>query len=169
MKVLAIDPSGNFTEGKGTTGWSLLDESCNIIACGQIRAVDFNSKTYYWKAIVSLIEKLSPDHIVMEDFLLYAHKSNTQINSRFETVKLIGIIEFTFEGIIPITLQRAVDVKKRWADDILTHKGYITKKNRHFYAAGVLVSEHIRDSIRHGVHFITFKLKKVGSYEKTKA
>ena len=32
MKILALDPSGNFKEGKGTTGWCLLDENCKIQA-----------------------------------------------------------------------------------------------------------------------------------------
>src|SRR5690554_1200878 len=101
MKILSIDPSGNFTEGKGTTGWSLLDEFCKVIACGQIKAEYFENKICYWKAIVSLIEELNSDYLVLEDFLLYAHKSNVQINSRFETSKLIGIIEYKFTNKIP--------------------------------------------------------------------
>lgn len=159
MKILAIDPSGNFNEGKGTTGWALLDETCNPIACGQIRAEDFPTQISYWNAIVSLADNLEPDYIVIEDFLLYANKSQVQIHSRFETAKLIGVLEYYFKD-KNITLQRAVDVKKRWNDDILVRKGYVTKNGSRYYAAGVLVSEHIRDAIRHGVHFITFKLNK---------
>ena len=48
MKILAIDPSGNFTEGKGTTGWSLLDENMKILACGQILANNYKCKEAYW-------------------------------------------------------------------------------------------------------------------------
>jgi hypothetical protein len=160
MNVLAIDPSGNFTEGKGTTGWSLIDEDCNILACGQIKAELFQNKIAYWNGVVSLVEKLNPNYIVVEDFLLYAHKSSSQINSRFETVKLIGILEYVFTDKIPITLQRAVDVKNRWNENILVKKGIITQKNNHYYAAGVLTTDHIRDSIKHGIHFIKFKLLK---------
>lgn len=159
MKILAIDPSGNFNEGKGTTGWSLF-EGTNIIACGQILADSFNKKEFYWNAIVELILTLKPDQLVVEDFLLYSHKSKNQINSRFETPKLIGIIEFIcFKNNMPIHLQRAVDVKSRWTDEILVRKSIITKINNRYYAGGVMISEHIRDSIRHGMHYITYRLK----------
>lgn len=159
MKILAIDPSGNFNEGKGTTGWSLFDENCKPIACGQIRAEDFNNRKDYWQAIINIVNSFSPNYLVVEDFLLYADKSKVQINSRFETPKVIGILEFLYEDII--YLQRAVDVKKRWNDDMLVKKEIVSKVNSRYYMCGMLVSEHIRDSARHAVHFITFKLRKV--------
>lgn len=160
-KILALDPSGNFTEGKGTTGWALLNETGTPIACGQIRAVMFETKTAYWNAVVSLVTQLQPDYLIIEDFLLYADKSQVQIHSRFETVKLIGILEYIFTDKIPIILQRAVDVKNRWNDNILVTKGYIERTNGRYYAAGVIAPDHIRDAIRHGEHFITFKMRKV--------
>lgn len=161
MKILAIDPSGNFTEGKGTTGWSLLDETITILACGQLLASNYNSKEDYWRSVISLIKHLQPDRLVIEDFLLYASKSSNQINSRFETPKLIGIIEmYAYENNITIKLQRAIDVKNRWTDEILLHNNIINKVGNRYYAGGVLVSEHIRDSIRHGVHYIKYTLKK---------
>lgn len=160
MKILALDPSGNFTEGKGTTGWSLFDENFNVIACGQKLAINYECKEEYWASIIELISKLKPDRLVVEDFLLYATKSNSQINSRFETPKLIGIIElYAYKNKLPITLQRAVDVKERWKDDILVNKNIISKNNNRYYAGGVMISEHVRDSIRHGAHYIKYKLK----------
>ena len=127
MKILCIDPSGNYNEGKGTTGWSLLNENINIIACGQLLASEYKSKEEYWNNVIKLIINMNPDTIVLEDFLLYAHKSNNQINSRFETPKLIGLIEmYAWENKIPIHLQRAVDVKNRWTDDILVKKNIIS-------------------------------------------
>ncbi len=162
FKILAIDPSGNFTEGKGTTGWSLLNFDGKIIACGQILASSFNTKMYYWNAIVNQITILNPSFVVVEDFLLYASKATNQINSRFETSKLIGILEFMCDhNKIPIYLQRALDVKKRWTDQILVAENIIEKIGSHYYAGGVLTSEHIRDSIRHGTHFIRYKLPKI--------
>lgn len=163
MKILCIDPSGNYNEGKGTTGWSLLNENINIIACGQLLASEYKSKEEYWNNVIKLIINMNPDTIVLEDFLLYAHKSNNQINSRFETPKLIGLIEmYAWENKIPIHLQRAVDVKNRWTDDILVKKSIISRVGNRYYAGGVMISEHIRDSIRHGVHFIKYHLKKEG-------
>ena len=163
MKILCIDPSGNYNEGKGTTGWSLLNENINIIACGQLLASEYKSKEEYWNNVIKLIINMNSDTIVLEDFLLYAHKSNNQINSRFETPKLIGLIEmYAWENKIPIHLQRAVDVKNRWTDDILVKKNIISRVGNRYYAGGVMTSEHIRDSIRHGVHFIKYHLKKEG-------
>lgn len=161
MKILAIDPSGNFTEGKGTTGWSLLDENIKILACGQILANNYECKEAYWESIINLITSLQPDRLVIEDFLLYASKSNNQINSRFETPKLIGLIEmYAYKHNTHIQLQRAVDVKARWTDDILVLNKIIDKVGNRYYAGGVMISEHIRDSIRHGVHYIKYRIKK---------
>lgn len=161
MKILAIDPSGSFDEGKGTTGWSLFIDD-KLISCGQVLAKLFDNKLQYWNAIINLIKKFAPDHLVVEDFILYSNKASSQINSRFETSKLIGIIEYEmFYSGIPMTLQRAVEVKTRWTDDILVNKHIIDRSNNRYYACGVMVSDHIRDSIRHGVHFIKYKKEKL--------
>lgn len=160
MILLAIDPSGNFNEGKGTTGWALLTDQKEILSCGQVLAKNYSNKFEYWETVLNLITHLQVDIVVIEDFLLYETKSKSQINSRFETPKLIGLLEYHCnKNCIKYTLQRAVDVKKRWTDDILTTKGYIQKVNNRYYAGGVLTSDHMRDAIRHGIHYITFKME----------
>lgn len=159
-KILAIDPSGNFNEGKGTTGWALVSSNKEIISCGQILAKNYENKFQYWNAIIQLVKMIGADYVVIEDFLLYEESSKSQINSRFETPKLIGILElYCNSNNIEYSLQRAVDVKKRWTDEILVYNNYIQKQNDRYFACGVLVSGHIRDAIRHGIHFVTFKLK----------
>lgn len=161
MKILALDPSGNFAEGKGTTGWCLLDENCKIQAVGQLLAKQCCSKEEHWNNHIQLIDQLNPDFIVIEDYLLYASKSQSQINSRFETPRLIGAIELhCWSKDIPLKFQKAVDVKIRFTDARLVQGNYISKNNSRYYAAGVMVSEHIRDSIRHGIYFVKFRLKK---------
>lgn len=161
MKILALDPSGNFEEGKGTTGWCLLDEKCKIQAVGQLLAKECNEKEEHWTNHIRLIDQLNPDFVVVEDYLLYASKSKTQINSRFETPRLIGAIELhCWDKGIPLRFQKASDVKIRFTDARLVQGNYISKSNSRYYAAGVMVSEHIRDSIRHGVYFTKFKLQK---------
>jgi hypothetical protein len=158
--VLAIDPSGNFTEGKGTTGWAVVSTDKKVISCGQILAEHYETKFDYWRAVLNIIKFTKFDYIVVEDFLLYKDKSQSQINSRFETPKLIGIIELLCNDLgIKCNLQRAVDVKTRWKDDILVFKNWIQRNGNKYYAGGVLISEHIRDAIRHGVHFVTFKVE----------
>lgn len=160
MKILAIDPSGNFNEGKGTTGWALFTEDRKIISCGQILAENFDTKFDYWNAIIWLPKHLDVDVTVIEDFLLYESRAKSQINSRFETPKIIGLLEYTlWANEKQYALQRAVDVKNRWTDEILVKNGVIQKKGNKYYAGGVLTSGHIRDAIRHGMHYITYKLK----------
>lgn len=162
--ILAIDPSGNFNEGKGTTGWALLSSDKTIISCGQKLAEHYDNKFDYWNSVLDLIRNFKIDYVVIEDFLLYEESSKTQIYSRFETPKLIGLLEsLCNEMHIPYILQRAVDVKKRWSDEILVNKNYVQKVNNRYFAGGVMVSEHIRDAIRHGIHFITFKLKETNN------
>ena len=57
--ILAIDPSGNFNEGHGTTGWSLIDYNTNLIECDYISAIGYDCSEEYWNAHVELITKFS--------------------------------------------------------------------------------------------------------------
>ena len=46
--IIALDPSGNFEEGKGTTGCCLFSaEKKNIISTWSIRASKYKSKEEY--------------------------------------------------------------------------------------------------------------------------
>ena len=159
-KILAIDPSGNFSEGKGTTGWALVTDTKTIITVGQVLAKNYSTKIEYWSALMDLIKNLQPDIVVIEDYLLYKDKAQSQILSRLETARIIGVLEYICaKRDIPYFFQRAIDVKRRWTDEILVSKGYIQKQGSRYYAGGVLISDHIRDAIRHGIHFATYKLK----------
>ena len=162
--VLALDPSGNFKEGKGITGWCLLDTSTKKIAkFGYISASMYPNQYAYWDAHITLIDSLSgyAPAIVIEDYLLYSNRATLQINSRFETPQLIGIIKYEcYKRGIMTHLQTAVSVKKRWNNDILVSKGYLKKQGRGYYIGEVLVSDHIQDSLRHAVHFATFGKEK---------
>ena len=161
--VLALDPSGAFHEGKGTTGWCVMSASKQVIEKNHISADTFISDHAYWKAHIELIEqkfRQFPDlEIVMEDYLLYASKAADQINSRFETIQLIGVIRYAcLEANIPVHIQTASQVKARWANDILEHKGVIVKCGRSYrvVATGQMLNRHEIDSIRHAIHFTTF-------------
>ena len=86
--VLALDPSGAYKEGKGTTGWCLFDnETKQIAKFGVIKAENYSCQFHYWDAHISLIDSLSgynPD-VVIEDYLLYNNRAEAQTNSRLET------------------------------------------------------------------------------------
>lgn len=167
--ILALDPSGNFTEGKGTTGWSLFNALDNkIIKADSISAKKFATQEEYWYKHMDLITDTSKKHkkqlvIVIEDYLLYASKAKDQINSRMETSKLIGILQLhCFTNGIPYIMQPASEVKKRWTNEILHYKGYIKLYKRKYTIPDtkVAIDRHCLDSIRHGVHYATFKNNK---------
>lgn len=158
--VLAIDPSGSFQEGKGQTGWVLFDnETKKICKFGVIKALNYQNQFRFWDAHIELIDGLTGFHpdIVMEDYLLYADRSRQQINSRLETPQLIGIIKYeAYKRGIYVTTQTAQMVKTRWSDGILEHKGYITKTNVGYCIKETRVVDHIRDALRHALHFSTY-------------
>lgn len=170
--VLALDPSGSYQEGLGTTGWCLFDIETNKIAkFGYIYAGDYDCQFKYWHAHVKLIDSLAgykPD-VVIEDYLLYGNRAMNQINSRLETPQLLGIIKYEcyMRGLF-IYIQTALQVKKRWPDNVLVHKGYIHKDGKGYSICDIPLSDHVRDSIRHAVHYSTFntKYKRRMMYEK---
>lgn len=178
--VLAIDPSGNFDEGTGVTGWVLLyNPEPGTIKCikhGVIDASTSLTKEEHWGKHMSLISGLTETlgekpMVVVEDFMLYSNRAQEQINSRFETPKLIGCIQYyCYKHGYKYHMQTAASVKRRWTNDILEHKGFISQKT--FVRMGkpykvvnfgeYKVPDHVVDALRHGVHFCTFHMYKEG-------
>lgn len=159
MKILVFDPSGNYFEGKGTTGWAMYYNK-ELTSVGQILAEEYESRHEYWKAHISLIKAIAPDYVVIEDYRLYPSRAAAQSGSELETPQLIGLMKYILEEQkIPFFMQHA-KIKNRFTNKILLHKNIITQNNPkgRFYAAGVPLSGHIIDAIRHGEFFITFKL-----------
>lgn len=161
--ILALDPSGAFYEGKGTTGWCIADCNRTILEIGHISATDFESDFAYWKAhldLIAFMQKKYPTlELVMEDYLLYAGKATSQINSRFETIQLIGVVRFAcILNNLPVHIQMAVQVKERWANNILEAKGVIVKSGRGYRLGdqNIFVNRHELDSIRHAMHYVSF-------------
>lgn len=161
--ILSLDPSGAYCEGKGTTGWCLYDaRKEQFILKGSLSAITAKSDADYWHQHIQLIELLRqsyPIALLVEDYVLYAHKADAQINSRFETSQLIGVIKhYAYIEGIPMYMQCAAEVKTRWANPILVKKGILHQRKNKFYLKNIEdpVSKHELDSIRHAVHFNTF-------------
>ena len=57
--IIALDPSGNFEEGKGTTGFSLFscDKKEIIFTRITIKASDYKSKEDYWHAHINILKE----------------------------------------------------------------------------------------------------------------
>jgi len=164
-RILAIDPSGSFEEGQGTTGACLWNcETHKVQNFFTIKASGYKQKEEYWLAHLNFINSFlhyGPDLIVViEDFMLDPTRALQQSYSRMETSKLIGIIQtYLFQKKIKYAMQRPAEVKTRWADSILLHKGVLVRVNKSYYLpdGDKTVNVHCRDAIRHAIHFDTFK------------
>ena len=158
--IIAYDPSGNFSEGKGETGVCIFNCAQNAVQeTYTISAKDFECAEEYWYHHIALIHEFIEAHpntvVSMEDYQLYAGKAAAQVHSKFETVQLIGIIKmYCFLRSIKLYMRPAVAVKKRWTDTILEHHGYLSKQ----LSSHPLVSHEV-DAIRHAVHTYTFEIR----------
>lgn len=179
--VLAIDPSGNFIEGKGTTGWVVMNYKQKLIALGQIAAKNFTTPEKYWNAHLDLIQRNYEHYgnnliVVIEDYRLYAERAKNQTNSQMETCRLIGLLQwFCWKLNQPYELQLASMVKSRWNDELLLRECILFKDRRglkHTESNKPMYTMHLRDAFRHATHYIvcrngnkTYKSKKYkGAY-----
>lgn len=161
MKILAFDPSGNFEEGKGTTGACLMNKG-EVKALGEIEAKENLSAEAYWTRHTTLIALNNPDHVVIEGFRLYLNKAKDQVSSQFETSQLIGALRhYCYLLKIPLTIQYASEVKGRWNDDVLVNLGILEQRGKLLYWNGRKTNTHQRDALRHALHFERYKKEKI--------
>lgn len=159
--ILAFDPSGNFEEGKGTTGWCLLDKSERLLGCGEIKAEEFQCKEAYWDEVVALLENMNQRFpnliVVIEEYILYRDKCKSQTNSKMETCRLIGVLQWTcYKLQQPYSMQLATSVMHRWEDGLLIREGIVDVGKgglRHKKSGKSLQVVHVRDAFRHAIHY----------------
>jgi hypothetical protein len=156
MKIIAMDISGNFKEGKGTTGICKLEDGV-VMDLTTIAAKNYESAEEYWAAHEDYIQQEWPDHIVYEGYKLYNHKgteAKMQANSDLETPQMLGFLKMVAYRLgIPYTIQYASDVKTRWQEPILVHLGHLEAKSGFHYWNGKKTVTHSRDSMKHALHF----------------
>lgn len=164
MRILAIDISGNYNYGKGTTGYCIGNGKGTILEIGEIRAKDYETRMEYHDAVLSLaLNKKKVDVIVCENFKLYQHKAMAQVHSEMETPRIIGALEYcAWLKKMPLYFQMAVDVKKRFSDEILLENNILEKQKNALYFKGIKTNDHMRDAIRHYNYFVRYGLKKQG-------
>jgi len=131
MKVLAFDPGE-------TTGWAFFEDAALGPTTGTLEL---------WggpQGIYDLIDKYTPDFIVVENFRLFPHRQREQVGSTFPTVKVIGVIEYIAEGwSIPVVFQEPGDrkqVKGWWSTD--------------FLPKGMRITPHERSALQHAILFL---------------
>lgn len=173
--VLVFDPSGNFYEGKGTTGY-VKGVDGFVYSAGQVYSAEYSTQLDYWKAVIDVIENVKNGmeendtlKIVCEDYRLYASASEAQINSNLETPQLIGAIKwYCYNNNLPLHLQMAAEVKNRWSNDVLLKSHIIKKVGTRYMIGKVVMQHHSMDALRHYLHYTTFKEKIRRSTIKTK-
>lgn len=155
MRVLALDPSGNFgeKEGNGTTGFAIF-ENGNLTDFGHIAAEDYNRQEFYFYNVGDLFLTFKPDEVVCESYKLFGHKAKQQSGSSLDTPQLIGYLRMCAWSLeIPIIFQDPKD-KVRVTDPILVHMGVLEQSaGGRFKALGRQTIIHERDAIRHGVYY----------------
>lgn len=160
--ILALDPSGNFEEGKGTTGWVLMNYKEKLIASGAIAAKNYRSIEDYWTEHIDLIMHNADKYqegliVVVEDYVLYRDKATSQTNSRMETCRLLGLIQwFCKMNNIALTFQLATTVKHRWSNELLCREKifYEDRDGLHHTDTGFKMSlPHVQDAFRHAIHY----------------
>lgn len=157
-KIVALDISGNFNEGKGTTGVAVKDTDLNMTMLLEVKATDFESDIRYWQGVAHTAIDFMPDHIVIEHYVLYNHKALQQSYSELETSQLLGAIRYAcLVHDIPVTLQRASEAKGRFPDRVLQAKGHLDTDNKF---AGLKTNPHKRDALRHLLYFEKYNLPK---------
>lgn len=160
MKVLTFDPSGNFNEGMGTSGFSISLDGNLPHKLGDIKATDYESRQGYWFAHRERIEIVYPDVLVVESYRLFGHKAKQQSGSSLETPQLIGYLEMVAHEInIPIVLQDP-STKTRHTDDILVKTGIIEKRGNKYFYKGEMTNLHQRDALRHNLYYCKYGKKK---------
>lgn len=123
---LAIDPGE-------TSGWASFKKDGTPIDFGQVRQR---------LGVYDLLKEQQPKFLVVEDFELFPWKSKEQSFSQFETVRVIGAIEFwAWAKAVPIVLQkpRIKPIAYKWA-------GLTPQKNHSL--------SHGPDAYVHGVYYL---------------
>lgn len=165
--ILAIDPSGSYNEGNGTTGWVVMNYKEQLIAVGTIKACDYSSPEAFWNAHIELIKFNHRKYttggfmVIMEDYVLYADRAKNQTNSQMETCRLLGIMQWAcWKMHQPYTLQLAAAVKTRWNDDLLFREHILTRHRDSVFhtESGIeLKTPHVKDALRHALHYVICK------------
>lgn len=166
--ILAFDPSGSYKEGKGTTGWVLMDFKEHLLERGYTPATDYKCPEEYWNGVLDVLRKYHRRYeddliVVIEDYVLYRDKVDSQTNSQMETCRLIGVLLwYCWKIKQPYTLQLAASVKDRWSDELLLREGIIYRDGRnlrHTQSGLSLGLIHTRDAFRHAQHYAVCRNK----------
>lgn len=148
-EVIGIDPSGNFSAGKGGNGLFLI--SPNKAIEDTVWAKDYETKRDFfrgvWASLKSMLEQCENPLVVIEDFRLQFGKASAQSNQKMETSELIGALETKLDELNIKYKRQQNTVKSRWKDKLMLEEledlGHTDFK---------FSSRHAKDAARHALN-----------------
>lgn len=160
--ILGVDPSGNWHEGRGITGFALYDsEEDKILWVDDLKAKDFPTDVAYWYEHFKYIKAKAAEYedllVSIEDYILYSGaRQVAQTWSHLETPQLIGFLKVVlWFANIPYVFRTASVAKRMYPEEKLVRLGYISSKLRgkstwYFLGDKPLLTHH-RDAIKHAI------------------
>lgn len=168
-QTLAIDPSGNFTEGKGHTGIvSILGDDWTSLRMGSINAKDYETRHQYWSAVIQAITGMDywfegeNKRMVIESYV--TRNNGFTFGKQPETAMLIGVLVYWCEEHgIPYYFQMPSQAKTRFKDERLTDyvPGLTRNDAGHYFLNGKVTNDHERDALKHLLYFKRYKEPKL--------
>ena len=167
MITIAIDPSGNFEDGKGHTGIASMSNSdWNTVCTKSVNAKDYDDRYSYWTAVKQIIQDIYASgeklQVVMESYV--TRMNGFTVGKMPETAMLIGVLVYFCEQCnIPYYFQNPSQAKTRFKDELLPK--YIPnlelRDNHRHYLNGKVINDHERDAIKHLLFFKRYKEYKI--------
>ena len=137
--VLAIDPGV-------TTGWALLNKG-DLKSWDQINPLGRNKPAL--EPVVQLIHNYAPlmPVVVIEKFLLYAHRRKQQTGSTFPAVEVIGATRLTTQQLQLVLVEQSASQAK----------GLVTDQKLRAMEMWLPGLPHVRDAVRHALYYVLTK------------
>lgn len=166
MITIAIDPSGNFVDGKGHTGIAeMKDNDWSTVTIKSIDAKKFDSRFEYWTAVKRTIQdyvvERTPIQVVIESYVVRAN--GFTVGKMPETAMMVGALLYYCEMCdVPVYFQSPSVAKTRFKDELLpAYLEQMSFEDGRYYFNGKPTNDHERDALKHLLYFKRYKEYKI--------
>lgn len=151
LHILAIDPGE--TTGIVAASIPLMSGRASSINILHTYHLPYDNRFQ----LHELVGKFMPDVLLVETFLLYKHKRDSQVGSDFKTVRVIGILElshFIHNGLLPRHIS--------WVEQLASVMERVEVLPEH--VATLRGKRHATSAYKHIRYFVTTKGDKLGEF-----